>query len=579
MSDIVFYANLLLVNFICFLPMYCLNYRQQPNPLAFLIEKRFRNQNKIKLLYSKLHFTDPFRLNLDFTLAVLLLVAIDAPQDVFVIITSVILATTMVFLIYIAVMLFVFDRPPAFTSDLSLIRSGLVIAKKRRELIALLIALILLIIAAGAFWISHQLYLLSPSNQMVPLSLMALLLIPGLYHWKSYDYAYFHARTAYSCLLHAIRNVTFSRRFNRLFEHGSDYFEQFNYYKAVEFASKPNFVFVCVESYGAVCHKEENLIDGLAANLSEQQDKLDAAGFFIASTYSTSPILSGGSWLSYSSFMYGTRIDDLQLYDGLFQVNDGFSAYESMFHVLRRNGYCNSLICPMGGVNNNDVNWKSINRCFQSDLNIDWQTLDYRGQTFPFFTQKHTFCAPDQFALNFGYDHTQSTTDGPFSLFYCTMNSHIPWQSPTTLAQDWRKLNDPDITIPSTSLSRGSAQSRYQDSINYQLAFVLDFALQHKNDDMVLVIFGDHQPPLITTPEQGTDTPIHVITQNAALHQQLVGHGFSSGLSLTEHRSNIKHEGFLSLFLTSCNRAFGREPHIKLPVNPDGIPLTNEIVS
>lgn len=579
MDGLPFYSWLLVINLVCFLPMYLLNFRQQPNPFAFLFEKRFRNQNKIKLLYTKLHFTDPFRINLEFSLLALLFMGTGFTNTSAILITSAVLAITFIHSLYVSIMLFIFDRPPTFASDLLLIKSGLVIAKKQRWFIASLLLSLVAIIALIAYWTVSSLFTLAPSETVLPILLSLLLLPPALFHWKRYDYAYFHARTVYSSSLHIIRNILFGRRFKQLFSQSPDYFEQYNYFKNVELNTKPNFVFVCVESYGAVCHRKNDLLRGLEPLLKRHQDKLRSAGYHVASTFSISPILSGGSWLSYASFMYGVRIDDLQLYDGLFQINDGFCAYESMFHILNRNGYKNALVCPMGGVDNNDVNWTSINRCFQSDINIDWQTLNYVGKTFPFFTQKHTYCAPDQYALNFGYEHSKSKVDGPFSMFYCTMNSHIPWHSPTDIAEDWRSLNDPAAEIRTTLEGADDSTKKYFQAIKYQLDFILDFATNQADENMVLVIFGDHQPPLITSPEMGTETPVHVITKSNCLHNHLLGSGFLPELTLANYHSNIKHEGFLSLFVKGCNKAFGVTPDLQLPDIPDGIPIKEEILS
>lgn len=573
MDIVPFYIWLLAINIVCFLPMYLLNFRRQPNPFAFLTEKRFRNQNKIKLLYTKLHFTDPFRVNFDFSLVALLFVATGISNSFAMLFLSGVLAVTFIYLLYVSIMLFVFDRPPVFASDLSLIKSGLIIAKKQRWAIALILLLTIALISILSFWTVAGLFSNPPPNSILPAVIAALLLPPAVYHWQRYDYAYFHARTINSCSLHIIRNLLFGRRFKQLLSKDTHYFDQYNFFKDLALDSKPNFVFVCVESYGAICHKKQSLFAQLSPLLDQYHSSLSTQGFHLASTFSAAPIFSGGSWLSYTSFMYGMRIDDLQLYDGLFQVNDGFSAYESMFHVLSRNGYHNSLVCPMGGVDGNDINWASIDRCFHSDLNIDWQTLNYLGKTFPFFTQKHTYCAPDQYALNFGYEYSKTHLQGPFSLFYCTMNSHIPWNSPTDIAQDWRTLNSPATEIKSTVAESKNTDEKYYHAIRYQLDFILDFALNRAADDIVLVIFGDHQPPLISTPDMGLETPVHVITKSSSLHRYLLKRGFSPKLSLSDHQGSIKHEGFMSLFLKGCNEAFGAEPDASLPDIPDGVAI------
>ena len=73
-----FYAVLALINVVCFLPLYLLNFRDSPNPFEFLFPSdKSVGLSGLRLMYARSEFTDPFRVNYDFTVLVLLVAAFD----------------------------------------------------------------------------------------------------------------------------------------------------------------------------------------------------------------------------------------------------------------------------------------------------------------------------------------------------------------------------------------------------------------------------------------------------------------------------------------------------------------------
>ena len=105
---------------------------------------------------------------------------------------------------------------------------------------------------------------------------------------------------------------------------------------------------------------------------------------------------------------------------------------------------------------------------------------------------------------------------------------------------------------------RGSAPERYRAAIGYQLDYVLRFVRERADDDAVFVVFGDHQPPMITDKRMGKQTPVHVIARNQKLIDVFLEQGFAAGLDLTAKEPRpIRHQGFLSLFLKGMQAAYG----------------------
>ncbi len=577
MSPIAFYLCLLAVNFVCFLPVYLLNFREQPNPFAYLMDKRFFNKRKLKFFYAKHRFSDPFKINFDFTVVILLGTFLGVTSRWFVVISGLILAVGFLEVLYTSIMRYVFKRAPAIVSDISLAKSGLSIAKGNMALI--LVAAFLIVVAV--FYSSHVItaYLveIAPHRYLASALIAALLIPPCFYHWHSYNYSDFLSRTVYSPSLHFFRNIQFSNRFRPILSQDASYFEKRNQFKAVRLKSKPNVVTICIESYGNVVFRDPSIHSSLKDLFETFKRRLNSLNYGVASNVSKAPLFAGGSWLSYASFTYGIKLDDLRLYDGLFVQGDAFSSYESLFHVLKRNGYKSFLLCPLGGVDKRDINWDSINRCFQSDENFDFDSLNFGGRRLCYFAQNDTYSAPDEYALNYAYEQSKNVTSGPFSLFFCTLNSHIPWESPICSVADWRKLNDPDFRYATTMDQDSDFKSRYVMAIRYQLDFILNFVVNNADDDLVVTLFGDHQPPLIAMEDMGRETPVHIISRNHAVINEFLENGFVPELDLTKKTPRgMRHEGYLSLFLKSVNAAYGHDKNLDIVYRESGVPLFDE---
>lgn len=560
---------------VSFSPIYLANFKEQPNPFSFLYEQRLHNRKKMKLLYSKVGFTDPFHIHVDLVIVAILCAIFDVDHR------TATTALTLAFLLgaaeitYTAVMTFVFKRAPVFVSDWSLIKSGWVIWKHNRHwlilgLVTLVCAYCLVGYALSAWTFSH-----TPPSDTVLLAVMMICLPPTFYNWRIYSYSQFFSRTLYSSILHALRNIMFGNRVKPLLTKDREFFRQRNLYTSLELENAPDFVHICMESYGAIVHRNQDFRDKLLPFLKSFERTLSESGIGCVSHYSTSTIFTGGSWLSYCSFMYGIRIDDIHLHDCLFQQNASFSAYESIFHVLKRNNYSNVLVAPMGGVDTRDVSWDQIRRCFQADVIVDWETMDFQGRTLKFLGQTNRFCPPDQYSLNFSYKKAKQEVDGSFSLFFCTLNSHIPWHSPVNVEADWRELNDPAYSYSSTVEVPADMTRRYLDALVYQLGITLDFLLNTAHDSLIVVVFGDHQPPMIATEYDGRDTPVHVFCKDLALLECFKQNGFEDGLILSQQTTEaMNHEGYMSILMRALQRVYGKTRSPEIQVMPRGTNLS-----
>jgi hypothetical protein len=569
-----FLGVLVLVNVACFLPLYLLNIRESPNPLEFMLTNDTSIlQSKLKYFYAKPGFTDPFKINFDFTFVILLIVALGLESRWWGWSATALLAFGFVEILYAALMHSVFKRPPTLAADLSLLRAGMKLAQRRLYVLFGAVLGLLAAIAAAAYQAVAGLLRLEPPDAHLALAAAVLLLPVCFYHWRQYAYSYYLARTVYSPLLHLVRNVEHGKRLDVVLAKDAAHFESRNHFKSVALAHRPNLVVICVESYGSIVYREPEYSAAIGELVGGHERRLREAGYSVASTHSAAPIFAGGSWLSYASFTYGIEFTEMQLFDALFAANSPFGAYESLFHVLKRNGYRNVLLCPLGGVDVRNVDWGQIDRCFQSDSDITFDSLGYRGPLVNYFGVVRLYSPLDQYSLNHAYEHALRDASGPFSLFFCTLNSHYPWEAVGEVVADWRSLDDASTPLHPC---RGNAQERYRTAIGYQLDYVLSFVRERAGDDTVFVVFGDHQPPMITEQRMGKDTPVHVIARNPQLIEVFLEHGFAACLDLTRaDPQSMRHQGFLSLFLKGMQAAYGAAD-VSVDYRAQGVGLFDE---
>ena len=569
-----FFGLLVLVNVACFLPLYLLNIREAPNPFEFLLANdRSAAQSRLKYVYAKLDFTDPFKINFDFTFVVLLARAMGAEASAVVWAATALLAFGCVEIFYAAGMTSIFRRPPSLAADLSLLRAGMKLAQRRLYALLVLVLAVLATVVAVAYLATSWLFRVEPPDAGLAL-MAALLLLPlCLYHWRKYSYSYYLTRTVYSPLLHLARNLEYGKRLDSVLAQDAAHFERRNHFKGVRLAQRPKIVFICVESYGSSVYRDAKHSAAVADVVAAYEQRLRGSGYHFASTHSEAPIFAGGSWLSYASFTYGIEFTEMQLFDALFAPHSPFGAYESLFHVLKRNGYRNVLLCPLGGVYVRNVDWGQVDRCFQSDLDITFESLGYRGPLVNYFGGVRLYSPLDQYSLNYAYDRASRDGTEPFSLFFCTLNSHYPWHAVGEVVADWRSLDDPSAPLHSC---RGNLAERYRATIRYQLDYVLRFVHERAADDTVFVVFGDHQPPMITAARMGKQTPVHVIARNRELIDVFLEHGFAAHLNLTGAEPQpIRHHGFLSLFMKGMQAAYGAAD-TPVDYRAHGVPLFDE---
>jgi phosphoglycerol transferase MdoB-like AlkP superfamily enzyme len=559
-----FWTELLLANILFFSIPYFLNIRNQLNPFKFFFNKGNNIKRKLKFFYSK-KSSDPFKIFVEFSAFILVANLFNFDINTSSIIAGFIGLIGTILILYVGVFHFIFRKPPMVLSDWGFIKVGITLLKNKRYLVYIFLAIVLFLIFWILYLFSYHLLSMQPSRDSIYVVLPIILGL-GIFNAFSFGYYAFYDRTFYSPFIHFARNIKESTKFNYLLGKDEEYFKKFNLYEDLKLESKPNIVIINVESYGSINLRDDHFKSDFIEKLKEKEALLNENGFYSASSFSTPPMFAGGSWLSYTTLLFGTKVSDQNQYEILLKGNKGFGAYQSLPRYLKSNGYKNIYLCPLGGGFFQNVDWDVVSTNLNAHQYITFDDIEYEGKTLNFMDLG--ISAPDQFSINKAKEIIDKNTDKPYSLFYCTLNSHTPFNSPLEIEEDWSQIPSKDFK---TNDNLTTKRDKYNSSIKYQLDFIFDYIKENKDDNTIYLLFGDHQPPFITKNEMGWETLIHVIAKDKMFIDSFKQNGFSKELVIDESQKPIKHEGVLSLFMQALLTTYGTNPLEEVPYLKNGV--------
>ena len=338
-------------------------------------------------------------------------------------------------------------------------------------------------------------------------------------------------------------------------------------YSGQTLLATPNIYLIFVESYGSILYKREVFRDKYLGILSEKQTELERNGWFATSTLSESPTWGGGSWLAYTSVLFGLKIDTHPQYLSLLnQFQD--QEYPDLGFTLRTLGY-RYIRATSLAVELNDQDWQKYVDFYGVDSWIRYSDFDFHGTHYGWGPSP-----PDQYILNAAHEKIVEKSDKPFLLFLITQNSHFPWRAVPTVVDDWHSLNDGNSIVTvfdEEGVAKKVRQEDYIKAITYELDFLTDFILKEAGENDIFILIGDHQPGYVTRREDGFDTPLHIISKNSEFIEKFAPYGFDSGLRINDMTPTIKHEGFYSLFMKLFLEHFGSGNKAIPPYLPSGV--------
>ena len=279
---------------------------------------------------------------------------------------------------------------------------------------------------------------------------------------------------------------------------------------------------VFLESYGAATFDRPEH----SARLAPSRDALAAAaaatGRAIVSAFVESPTFGGASWLAHASLLSGVEVRDGDAYNTLVTQRR-----RSLVRTFADRGYRTVALMP--GLRQD---WREGEWFYGFDAIYGAERLDYRGPEFGWWR------IPDQYALaKFDRLEVAPHPRRPLFVFFPTITSHAPFRPVPPYQPDWQRLlgprpYDPDVeaALRAYRAEWKNLDPAYADAVSYALEWLGGYLREQRGAEFVLVVLGDHQPPVGVAGEQPSwEVPVHVIARPGPLLDALMADGFVAG--------------------------------------------------
>lgn len=293
-----------------------------------------------------------------------------------------------------------------------------------------------------------------------------------------------------------------------------------------------NVLVIFVESYGRTVLDNPEFAPHIRPLLARTSDELAEKGFAVRSGFLTSPTLGGLSWLAHGTAMSGLWIDNQIRYNSLMM-----SERPTLNRVFNTAGWRTVAVMPAI-----TMDWPEGNY-YGYDQIYDAHNFGYAGKPFNWVTM------PDQYTLAAFHARelaaqSSSATPTPVMAEIALISSHAPW-TPIPQLIDWNAVGDGTV-FNAQAMSGDSPEEVWKETarirlqfrlaIEYALETITSYVMNYGDDNMVVLVLGDHQPAPIVTGETGDikrvnrDVPIHLITRDSALINAVAHWQWSSGM-------------------------------------------------
>ena len=140
------------------------------------------------------------------------------------------------------------------------------------------------------------------------------------------------------------------------------------------------------------------------------------------------------------------------------------------------------------------------------------------------------------------------------------VSSHGPW-APLPRLVDWSELGDGSIFDPMPAQGESPedllsdpdrVKAAYAESIAYTLDVVTSFVAQLEDQNLVLVVLGDHQPASIVSGQGASrDVPASIVAADPAVLDRVTDWGWQEGLRPDAGAPVWPMDAFRDKFLTT----------------------------
>lgn len=419
----------------------------------------------------------------------------------------------------------VFARPfnPVFDGYLFINGTNLLngaIGKVGAALVVVLLVLIVLTIALATFWILGQLQqFLHSALRKSPLMLTASL-AGGLMLWlmlffigspKASMQFYQHLATHAVEMRTTVADIkSFGFQLNNT---GSPALDPDNLFAQLR---GKNVLVIFVESYGRTLLDNPEFAPQIRPLLERTSGALSEKGFAVRSSFLTSPTVGGLSWLAHGTAMSGLWIDNQIRYNSLM-----ISEQPTLNRLFNQAGWRTVAVMPAI-----TMDWPEGNY-YGYDHVYDAHNLGYQGNPFNWVTM------PDQYTLAAFHERELASLAAPVMAEIALISSHAPW-TPIPQLVEWSSVGD-GMVFNAQAKSGASPEEVWKDnarirlqfrlSIEYALETITSYVMNYGDDNLVVLVLGDHQPAPIVTGDNSRscqdvaatssrDVPVHLIARD-----------------------------------------------------------------
>ena len=282
-------------------------------------------------------------------------------------------------------------------------------------------------------------------------------------------------------------------------------------------------IIAVVESYGQVAVRGTSFSPGVDAVLRRRTDLLARAGWSTKSAWLVSPTFGGISWLAHSTLQSGLWVNTNQRYGELtasnrFTLSDAF----------RKAGWRTVADDP-----SDTHRWAIGTYFYHYDQTYNRHNVGYRGPVFSYASM------PDQYTLAAFQRLELAPGHKPLMAEIDLVSSHIPWAPlPTMVA--WNKVGDgsvfdpmPARSEPATTVwrSQNTVRQFFGRSIQYSLTALTSWVTELNDPNLVLILFGDHQPhTTVSGAGANHEVPISIVARDPSVFRQIASWHWQDGL-------------------------------------------------
>jgi hypothetical protein len=314
-------------------------------------------------------------------------------------------------------------------------------------------------------------------------------------------------------------------------------------------------VIAFIESYGEVAVQGSPVSERVAATLDSGTARLKAAGYSTRSAWLTSPTFGGLSWLAHATLQSGLWVDSQARYDALLERDR-----LTLSGAFKRAGW--RTVCQSPA---NRRDWPEGRAFYRWDQLYDARNVGYAGPPFGYATM------PDQYTLKAFFDRELARSDRPPVMAEIDLvSSHLPW-TPLPRLIDWDDVGDGSVyaamraeSPPEDVVWRHphTVRAAYAQAISYSVDTVVSFVEWAQDDDLVLVLLGDHQPATVVSGARASHrVPVTVIARDPGVMERITGWEWQDGLRPDSHAPVWRMDAVRDRFLAAYGPA---------PVAPPG---------